>query len=71
MVGIDARQGPLDLCHSLELKPDVLIDASKTSAEEAVKLIDEKAAQASPGRERPSGVDGESRWCSRLTRQLS
>lgn len=58
MVGIDARQGPLDLCASLDLTAHVLIDVSKMSAEEAVKLIDERAAEANPGKERPSGADG-------------
>lgn len=59
VVGIDARPGPLELCAGLALAPDVLIDASKTSAEEAVALIDKKV-KSTFSEERPSGVDGES-----------
>ncbi|RSH84641.1 uncharacterized protein EHS24_006165 [Apiotrichum porosum] len=56
VVGIDARPGPLELCAGLALAPDVLIDASKTSAEEAVALIDKKV-KSTFSEERPSGVD--------------
>lgn len=59
VVGIDARPGPLELCRGFRLAPDVLIDASKTSAEDAQREINEVWAKKG-GEERPLGVDGAS-----------
>jgi 2-polyprenyl-3-methyl-5-hydroxy-6-metoxy-1,4-benzoquinol methylase len=39
VVGIDARQQPIDLVNSSSHPPDITIDASKTSIEEAQKQI--------------------------------
>ncbi|WVF65585.1 hypothetical protein IAT40_000315 [Kwoniella sp. CBS 6097] len=39
VVGIDARPEPIELVKSFKLAPDLIIDASKTSAEDAVKQI--------------------------------
>lgn len=35
VVGIDARPEPLELCQSFKHAPDLLVDASKTSADQA------------------------------------
>ncbi len=39
VVGIDARPEPIVMTRKLELAPDVLIDASTTTAAEAVKEV--------------------------------
>ncbi|WVQ93247.1 hypothetical protein IAU59_000313 [Kwoniella sp. CBS 9459] len=39
VVGIDARPEPIELVKSFKLAPDLVIDASKTSAEDAMKEI--------------------------------
>ena len=39
VVGIDARQQPIDLVKGSNVPPDLVLDASKTSVEEAQKEI--------------------------------
>jgi len=39
VVGIDAREEPIDLINGSNLPPDIAIDARKTSVEEAQKEI--------------------------------
>lgn len=39
MIGVDARAEPIEMTRQFELKPDLLLDARHTSAEEAVKEI--------------------------------
>lgn len=51
------ERDPLTSAHR-SLAPDVLIDASKVTAEQAVATIDTAVKAAFP-EERPSGVDGE------------
>ena len=57
MVGIDARQGPIDAASAVHYRPDLIIDATKTTPEEVVKEID---ALREPGWDYGSGADGES-----------
>lgn len=58
MVGIDIREGPLTLANSLELKPDLLLNASQVTSEEGAKMV-ERLRPA--GWDRGGGCDGESR----------
>lgn len=40
VVGIDARPEPIEMTRNLKLTADLLVDASKISAEEAVEQIE-------------------------------
>lgn len=39
VVGVDARPEPIEMTRAFKLAPDLLLDATETSAEEAVELI--------------------------------
>jgi threonine dehydrogenase-like Zn-dependent dehydrogenase len=56
VVGVDGREEPLTLAKSQKLAPDLAINASKTTPEEALKMIDKFRPE---GWTYGSGVDGE------------
>jgi hypothetical protein len=56
VVGIDNRDGPLALAGSLPLKPDLLINSSRITAEDGSKMTDTLRPD---GWEGNSGCDGE------------
>jgi hypothetical protein len=39
VVGVDARPEPIEMTRKFKLAPDLLLDATKTNAEDAVKEI--------------------------------
>jgi hypothetical protein len=55
VVGIDVRDGPLDLAGSLKLKPDLLLNASVTPAEEGARMVE---GLRPSGWDRGPGCDG-------------
>ena len=59
VVGIDARLEPIEMTKGFKLAPDLVLDAGKISAKEAVKLI---AGLREEEYEGWDGVDGESFW---------
>jgi hypothetical protein len=56
VVGIDARPEPIEMTRGFKLAPDLLLDASKTPAEDAVKEIVKLREEGYNGWD---GADGE------------